>query len=151
MSTGSGIPKESTSHPTTLLQRDVMQQHPFRLKSSRAAFNDAVAHFGVFPFSVRALTDVNPQHKLGLKEGMNHQVFLGRPVLVEAKGDIVASFKMTVLVLPPHQAGSSASTMRLTALLPPPYVHSVKSIDTHSQILDLLKTNVKIAKAKIPV
>ncbi|KAJ3408335.1 Ubiquitin carboxyl-terminal hydrolase 14 [Chytridiales sp. JEL 0842] len=142
MSTGPGTSREATSITPTLLQRDVEKVYPFKLKASRAAFNDIVSHFSVLPFSIRALTDLDPKHKMGLQEGLNHQVYFGRPVLTESKGELVAQVKVTVMITP-------TGTLRLTPGLMPPYIQSAYSLDG-TPIAALMKTDVRVAKAKVP-
>jgi methionine aminopeptidase len=142
MSTGSGESRESKIAKPTILQRDVQKSYNFRLQASRSAFNDVVNNFSVMPFAVRALTDINPKHRLGLQECLNHEVLLGRPVFSEMKGEYVAQMKLTVMILP-------NGTMRLTPALMPPYVQSAYSIDG-TPIAALMKTDVRVAKAKVP-
>ncbi|KAJ3101163.1 putative metalloprotease arx1 [Phlyctochytrium planicorne] len=141
MSTGTGTSK-SALHKPTVFQRDVQSNYSFKLKASRFAFNDLSRTFGVFPFSLRALVDMNPGHRLGIQECLSHEVVLGRPVLTDLHGEIVAQFKLTTLLLP-------SGPMRLTAQLNPPFVHSDYSVD--GPIAQLLKTDVKVAKAKNPL
>ncbi|KAI8621323.1 peptidase M24, structural domain-containing protein [Chytriomyces sp. MP71] len=144
-STGTGSNAiESPYHSSTLLQRDVNAAQGFKLKSSRATFNHVVRTFGVYPFSTRALLDMDTQHRLGLPELLKSGVLVSRPVYIEEnETDIVAQFKITVALLPKGQG-----TFRLTAPLNPPYVHSTKSVD--SRIEKLVKQDVKVARAKAP-
>ncbi|KAJ3083272.1 Proliferation-associated protein 2G4 [Rhizoclosmatium hyalinum] len=141
-STGSGNPYESTEHNTTVFQRDVSAAQGFKLKASRETFNTAVKTFGVFPFSSRALFDLNPSHKMGINEVIKSGVLCPRPVIVEADGEFVAQFKATVMVLP-------GGSMRLSAPLNPPYVHSVGHVNDN--VVSLLKQDVRVAKAKNPL
>ncbi|KAJ3175643.1 Proliferation-associated protein 2G4 [Irineochytrium annulatum] len=141
MSTGSGSLKPSTEKPT-ILQRDVQRTYNLKVKAARACFNDIQRNFGVFPFSMRALMDVDPHHRLGIAECVSKDVVLGRPTLTEINGSVVAHFKMTVLLLP-------GGPMRLTAPLNPPYIQSQYSIEG-TPFAELLKTNIKVAKAKLP-
>jgi hypothetical protein len=81
---------------------------------------------------------MDAHHRLGIQECLNHDILLGRPVLVSNNGEITAHFKATVLVLP-------NGTMRLTAAFEPPYVHSDYSIASQP-ILSLLKNDVRSKK-----
>ncbi|KAJ3280894.1 hypothetical protein HDU76_009058, partial [Blyttiomyces sp. JEL0837] len=147
MSTGTGSISESPHHETTILQRDVGKTYNFKLAASRLAFNDISKTFGVFPFSMRALLDINPKHRLGIKECLNHEVIVGRPVLSEmpvaGENVVIAHYKMTVLILP-------SGPMRLTTSFQPPFVHSLYSIDG-TPIANALRNEVRVAKAKLPV
>ncbi|KAJ3238361.1 hypothetical protein HDU81_008001 [Chytriomyces hyalinus] len=151
LSTGTGLSaQESSSHPTTLLQRDVNAAQGFKLKSSRAAFNAITRTFGVFPFSARALVDMDTAFRLGLPELIKSGVLVQRPVFtveeeIEHGQDIiVAQFKVTVALLPGGQG-----TIRLSAPLNAPYVHSTRNVDPDFE--KLLKQDVKVAKAKAPL
>ncbi|KAJ3214884.1 putative metalloprotease arx1 [Dinochytrium kinnereticum] len=141
MSTGSGSLRPTADRPT-VLQRDVQKLYNFKLKASRHAYNDISRTFGVFPFSLRSLVDMKQEHRLGIQELMNHEVVLGRPVMAEMHGEVVAQFKLTTLLLP-------SGPMRLTAQLNPPFVHSDFSVDG-TPIAEVLKTDVRVAKAKNP-
>ncbi|KAI9333684.1 peptidase M24, structural domain-containing protein [Obelidium mucronatum] len=142
-STGAGQAYESTTHPTTVYQRDVSAAQGFKLKASRNTFNTVTKNFGVFPFSSRGLFDLDPAHKLGLPEVVKSGVLCGRPVIVEQDGEFVAQFKATVMVLP-----GNTGSMRLSAPLNCPYVHSVGAVQDN--ISTLLKQDVRVAKAKNP-
>ncbi|KAJ3030494.1 UNVERIFIED_CONTAM: putative metalloprotease arx1 [Siphonaria sp. JEL0065] len=143
LSTGAGQAYESTRHPTTVYQRDVSAAQGFKLKASRNTFNTVTKTFGVFPFSSRGLFDLDAAHKLGLPEVVKSGVLCGRPVIVEEDGEFVAQFKATVMVLP-----GNGGSMRLSAPLNCPYVHSVGGVS--EQITTLLKQDVRVAKAKNP-
>ncbi|KAI8853396.1 peptidase M24, structural domain-containing protein [Chytridium lagenaria] len=142
MSTGAGTLRHS-EHKPTVLQRDVQHMYNLKLKASRAALNDITRTFGVFPFSLRGLTDINPGHRLGVQELLNHEIVLGRPVLAESYGEIVAQFKVTLMLTP-------SGPVRLTAALNPPFVHSEYTVDA-ANLGEVLKTDVRVAKAKNPV
>ncbi|RKO89603.1 peptidase M24, structural domain-containing protein, partial [Blyttiomyces helicus] len=108
LSTGTGSPRQ---HPDAarphILQRDVNVEYPLKLKSARAAVSEASKKFGVFPFPVRTLVEGNPACRIGVQECVSHGVLVAHPVQVEAHGERVAHFKLTVLVLP-------SGTMRIT-------------------------------------
>ncbi|KAJ3065073.1 hypothetical protein HDU98_011529 [Podochytrium sp. JEL0797] len=143
LSTGTGYTNESTVHNTTVLQRDVSAAQGFKLKASRSTFNTVVKTFGVFPFSSRTLFEMDSANRLGLPEVVKSGVLCPRPVIVEDDGEFVAQFKATVMVMP-----GSAGSMRLSAPLNPPYVHSVAMV---GETIDaLLKQDVRVAKAKNP-
>jgi len=98
MSTGDGKPKEMQSR-TTIFKRSVDKNYMLKMRSSRTLFNEVNAKFPALPFTLRALEDER-QARMGVVECLKHELIHPFPVLFEKKGDYVAQFKLTVLILP---------------------------------------------------
>lgn len=98
MSTGDGKPKEMQSR-TTIFKRSVDKNYMLKMRSSRTLFNEVNAKFPALPFTLRALDDER-QARMGVVECLKHELIHPYPVLFEKKGDHVAHFKFTVLILP---------------------------------------------------
>lgn len=98
MSTGDGKPKEMQSR-TTIFKRSVDKNYMLKMRSSRTLFNEVNSKFPALPFALRALDDER-QARMGLVECLKHELIHPFPVLFEKKGDYVAQFKLTVLILP---------------------------------------------------
>lgn len=98
MSTGDGKPKEMQSR-TTIFKRSVDKNYMLKMRSSRTLFNEVNAKFPALPFTLRALEDER-QARMGVVECLKHELIHPFPVLFEKKGDFVAQFKLTVLILP---------------------------------------------------
>ncbi|KAJ3111545.1 putative metalloprotease arx1 [Phlyctochytrium bullatum] len=141
MATTPDPPKQSAARPT-VLQRDVEQSYQLKLKASRQALNSATKLFGPFPFPLRKLAELGSGNRLGIKELVDHGVLVERPVMALRHGEVAAQFKMTMMLLP-------SGPMRLTAQFNPPYVHSVYGVE-NLPVAQVLKTNVRVAKAKNP-
>jgi len=98
MSTGEGKPKEMESR-TTIFKRSVDKNYMLKMRSSRTLFNEINAKFPALPFTLRSLDDER-QARMGIVECLKHELVHPYPVLYEKKGDRVAHFKFTVLLLP---------------------------------------------------
>lgn len=98
MSTGDGKPKEMQSR-TTIFKRSVDKNYMLKMRSSRTLFNEVNAKFPALPFTLRALEDER-QARMGVVECLKHELIHPYPVLFEKKGDHIAHFKFTVLLLP---------------------------------------------------
>jgi len=109
MSTGDGKPKEMQSR-TTIFKRSVDKNYMLKMRSSRTLFNEVNSKFPALPFALRALEDER-QARMGLVECLKHELIHPFPVLFEKKGDYVAQFKLTVLILP-------SGPTRITGLKP---------------------------------
>lgn len=68
-----------------------------KIKQSRQFFNDVVSRYPSFCFSLNSFED-EVQAKLGLKECLEHELLVPYPVLAEKEGDVVAQFKITVMI-----------------------------------------------------
>mmetsp|Transcript_7217 Transcript_7217/g.21289 ORF Transcript_7217/g.21289 Transcript_7217/m.21289 type:complete len:390 (+) Transcript_7217:170-1339(+) len=98
MSTGDGKPKEMQSR-TTIFKRSVDKNYMLKMRSSRILFNEVNTKFPALPFTLRALDDER-QARMGVVECLKHELIHPYPVLFEKKGDYIAHFKFTVLILP---------------------------------------------------
>lgn len=98
MSTGDGKPKEMQSR-TTIFKRTVDKNYMLKMRSSRILFNEVNSKFPALPFTLRALDDER-QARMGVVECLKHELIHPYPVLFEKKGDHVAHFKFTLLILP---------------------------------------------------
>ncbi|KAF9162456.1 Proliferation-associated protein 2G4 [Actinomortierella ambigua] len=135
--TRDGSCKEGISRPT-VFARNVHQNYNLKLKSARAAFTQIQNQFSVFPFTVRALED--KRHRLGVTELASHQLLTSYPVYYTRPSEVVAQFKMTVLI-------STAGVTRITPPIAMPYVHSAYTIPENSLIAKLMSENVKTVKS----
>lgn len=137
ISSGSdGSCKEGISRPT-VFARNVHQNYNLKLKSARAAFTQIQNQFSVFPFSLRALED--KRHRLGVTELASHNLLTSYPVYYTRSSELVAQFKMTVLL-------SNTGVTRITPAISLPYVHSAYTIPQDSHIAQLMSENVKTVK-----
>jgi curved DNA binding protein len=98
MSTGDGKPKEMEAR-TTIFKRSVDKNYMLKMRSSRTLFNEINTKFPALPFTLRALDDER-QARMGIVECLKHELVYPYPVLFEKKGDQVAHFKFTALMLP---------------------------------------------------
>ncbi len=98
VSTGEGKPKESEFR-TTVYKRELDAQYNLKINKARAFFAEANKRFPTLPFSLRAFEDQTGA-KVGVKECLNHDLLGPFPVLFEKPGEIVAQFKVTIVVLP---------------------------------------------------
>ena len=95
-STGEGKPKQGDSR-TSVFKRAVENHFTLKMKASRALMSAVTSKFSTMPFTLRALDDEKAARR-GRTECRKHDVMYEYPVLSEAAGDIVAQFKLTVLV-----------------------------------------------------
>jgi methionine aminopeptidase len=150
MSSGKGDLTASSLEPT-LMQRNVELTRNLRMKSARRVLSTAMNHFSVFPFSTRALLDLDESdaalHKLGLPEAKREGVLIPLGVMEDKTQDVngdaavVAQFKMTVLV-------TKNGVMNITAgpeLLGLPYCHSDYSLG--GEFEQVLSRGVREVKA----
>lgn len=98
MSTGDGKPRESMSR-TTVFKRAVDKNYRLKMRASRYLFNEVNQKYPALPFALRALTDERTA-RMGVVECLKHELLHPYPVLYEKKGDHIAHFKFTVLILP---------------------------------------------------
>lgn len=97
ISTGEGKPKESEVR-TTVYQRALETTYSLKLKSSRAFLSEVNRRFPTLLFSLRSFADQR-NARVGVSECLNHNMLYSFPVLTEKPGDLVAQFKVTLLVL----------------------------------------------------
>ncbi|KAI9209287.1 proliferation associated protein [Polychytrium aggregatum] len=152
MTSGSGKAKSSDDpRQTLILQRDANQTYNLKLKAARAALSVASETFGFFPFATRTLLDMDPRHKLGLQEPLQHQILIPHSTLYEdrvheSEQVVSAQFRFTILLLP-------SGPLRITIgqeTLPLPYVHSNYELEP-AGISELLKRQgARMVKSKLP-
>jgi len=141
MSTGDGKPKEMQSR-TTVFKRSVDKNYMLKMRSSRTLFNEVNAKFPALPFTLRALDDER-QARMGVVECLKHELIHPYPVLFEKKGDHVAHFKFTVLILP-------SGPTRITGLksFEADSVKTDKALSDEVQAIMSLSSKKKKKKAK---
>ncbi len=89
------------------------------------------------PFTMRNYND--NKFKIGLTEIVKNELFLGYPVTFEKKGDIVARYKYTIVLLP------NGATVKLTGSnIALPFVESNKKISNES-LQKLIENNVNLS------
>lgn len=98
VSTGEGKPKESAFR-TTVFKRDVEQNYSLKTAMARQFLRECTSRFPSLPFSARAIED-EKMTRLGISECCRHGLLQPYPVVTEKRGEFVAQFKVTVLLLP---------------------------------------------------
>lgn len=106
-STGDGKPREAQSR-TTVFKRAVDKNYRLKIKASRYLINEVNQKYPALPFAIRMFDDER-QARMGVVELLKHELVQPFPVLYEKKGDYIAHFKFTVLLL-------SSGTVRITGL-----------------------------------
>jgi curved DNA binding protein len=117
MSTGSGSAQEATTERATVYRRNLHQHYNLKLHAARAMYAEVTRRFPALPFSLSMMSDEKTA-RYGSGECEKHNLFEIYPVFFERAGETVAHFKMTAVV-------DAAGPRRLSAALPPPFVHSV--------------------------
>eukprot|EP00041_Stephanoeca_diplocostata_P019563 m.424062 g.424062 ORF g.424062 m.424062 type:complete len:394 (-) comp21337_c0_seq1:1225-2406(-) len=97
VSTGEGKSREGEQRTTVFKKSDLVYQ--LKMKSSRSFFSEVTKKFNVMPFTLRAISDEKTA-KLGCTECVKHDVIVPYKVLWEKDSEIVAQFKILVLVMP---------------------------------------------------
>ena len=82
---------------TTVYKRALDRSYSLKIKQSRQFFNEVVSKYPSFCFSLNSFED-EVTAKVGLKECLDHDLFVGYPVLAEKEGDYVAQFKFTIMI-----------------------------------------------------
>lgn len=100
----------------TVFKRSLENHYNLKMKASRFLLSQINKRFPTFPFTLRALE--NQRAKLGIAECRNHDLVQPYPVLSCKKGELVAQFKFTCLLLP-------TGTLKITGL--PLDISQVKS------------------------
>jgi curved DNA binding protein len=96
MSTGEGKPTEKDELKTTIYKHQVDQTYNLKMKASREVFSQVTSDHPTLPFTLRQYDGTRT--RLGMKECINHDLFVPYPVLEEKEGDLVAHVKFTVLM-----------------------------------------------------
>ena len=135
MSTGDGKPKEMESR-TTIFKRSVDKNYMLKMRSSRTLFNEINAKFPALPFGLRSLDDER-QARMGIVECLKHELVHPYPVLFEKKGDHVAHFKFTVLILP-------SGPTRISGLKP----FELGAVKTEKRLSDEISAIMSLASKK---
>lgn len=98
MSTGEGKGKEvEVRH--TVYKRDVENTYSLKTQKARQFISEVNKRFPTLPFTLRAIEDEQVA-RVGVSESKRHGLLDEYPVLKERDGEIVAQFKMTLLLLP---------------------------------------------------
>lgn len=120
ISTGEGKPKQ-TEHRTTVYQRALDMTYKLKLKSSRQFLTEVNRRFPTLLFSLRSFADQR-NARVGVTECLNHNMLFSFPVISEKADDLVAQFKVTVLIL-------ETGTIVITPLIfNPEHTHSEKAV-----------------------
>merc|ERR1719474_1096322 len=127
MSTGPGKPSERDER-TTIYKRVIENNYDLKVKAARALLSTINKEFPCFPFTLRSLgSEALRKALLGVKACQEHDLIQPYPVLSERKGEFVAQFKYTALLLP-----------RGTKFLKPPTLN-----------LDLIKTDKTVVNEDV--
>lgn len=81
---------------TTVYKKNLGNKYDLKMKSSRA-FISSLPH--VLGFSLRQLEDES-QARFGVKECAEHELVTVYPVIFEKQAELVAQFKLTILMMP---------------------------------------------------
>jgi len=113
MSTGSGKPTERDER-TTIYKRVIENNYDLKVKAARALLSTINKDYPCFPFSLRSLgPEALRKALLGVKACQDHDLIQPYPVLMERKGEFVAQFKYTALLLPNGTKYLEPPTMNL--------------------------------------
>ena len=96
VSTGDGRPRE-TEFRTTVFQRALDVTYNLKLKASRTFLAEVNRRFPTLLFSLNNFDDQR-NARLGVSECLKHNMLYSYPVLAERQNDLVAQFKVTVLI-----------------------------------------------------
>lgn len=95
MTTGKGKLKEKDVRPS-IFKVSLDSTYNMKMDTSKELEKEIDAKFKTFPFAIRNLT--TKKARLGLNEMLKHDSIFPYPVLYEREGEVVAHFKMTVLI-----------------------------------------------------
>ena len=137
LSTGDGKARPGELR-TTVFKRNVEANYRLKMKASRYVLSEIDKKFPTLPFTLRHFDDER-QAKMGVTECVAKGLLTPYPSLFEKKGEFVAHFKCTVLLLP-------SGTTRVTGLDLPDYFKTDKEPD--EETAKLLKEIEDIAAAK---
>merc|ERR1719471_818385 len=126
MSTGDGKANDR-ENLCTVYKRSLENSYNLKMKASRFLLTQINKRFLTFPFTLRALE--TQRAKLGITECRNHDLVQPYPVLSVKKGELVAQFKFTCLLLP-------TGTLKITGL---PFDMSTLRTDKKVEDEDLKK------------
>ncbi|KAI9488147.1 peptidase M24, structural domain-containing protein [Zychaea mexicana] len=135
MTTGDGKVKPA-EHKPCVFQRDVNKSYQLKMKAARTAYNEINSKYTVFPFASRSLSTNHA--RLGLTSLMQHELITPyTPMRSSLKTDLVAQFKLTVLVTP-------KGLIRTTLPMALPYVHSQYCIPEQTPASQILASEVPL-------
>jgi len=97
MSTGAGKPKDGAQRTTVYKKNEGM--YSLKMKASKQFYFQISKDNSVMPFTLRSCPD-SKTARLGVTECVKHNVVDEYKILWEEKSDLVAQFKMLVLVMP---------------------------------------------------
>jgi len=107
MSTGEGKPKESDLR-CTVYKRALERNYALKTNHGRSFFAEVQNRFPSLGFSLNSFEN-EVTAKLGVSESLKHDLLNAYPVMTEKKGELVAQFKITVMIL-------QGSTITITGL-----------------------------------
>lgn len=87
---------------TTVYKRAIEKTYNLKTKHGRSFYYEMTEKYPSLCFSSRSFED-EITTKLGITECLKHELIVPYPVLLEKKGDLVAHFKWTAIIL---QAGT---------------------------------------------
>ena len=96
VSSGEGKAKEADVR-CTVYKRALDRTYNLKIKQSRQFFNEVAERYPSFCFSINGFEDLISA-KLGVKECMEHELLVPYPVLAEKQGEVVAQFKLTIMI-----------------------------------------------------
>ncbi|KAI9271685.1 peptidase M24, structural domain-containing protein [Phascolomyces articulosus] len=135
MTTGNGKTKPA-EHKPCVFQRDVNKSYQLKMKAARTAYNEINSKYTVFPFASRSLS--SNQARLGLTSLAQHELITPyTPMRSAQKSDLVAQFKLTVLVTP-------KGLIRTTLPMALPYVHSQYNIPEQTPTAQILASELPL-------
>jgi methionine aminopeptidase len=114
MSTGEGKPKEVSNKVIqsdlrcTVYKRALERNCALKTNHGRSFFAEVQNRFPSLGFSLNSFEN-EVTAKLGVSESIKHDLLNAYPVLTEKKGELVAQFKITVMIL-------QGSTITITGL-----------------------------------
>jgi len=135
MSTGDGKASDRESM-CTVYKRSLDNHYNLKMKASRFLLAQINKRFPTFPFTLRSLE--SQRAKLGINECRNHDLVQPYPVLSVKKGQSVAQFKFTCLLLP-------TGTLKITGL---PFDMSKLQTDKKVEDKELLEVLSRALKKK---
>eukprot|EP00796_Vickermania_ingenoplastis_P004119 gene4120-2965_t len=95
MSSGKGKLKEKDVRPS-IYKVSLDSRYTMKMDSSKELEKEIESKFMTFPFATRNLE--TKKARLGLNEMLKHDAIVPYPVLYEKEGEVVAHFKMTLLI-----------------------------------------------------
>lgn len=141
VSTGDGKARPGDLR-TTVFKRNVEANYRLKMKASRTVLSEIDKKYPTLPFTIRHFDDERIA-KMGVTECVARGLLTPYPSLFEKKGDHVAHFKCTVLLLP-------SGTTRVTGLDLPEYFKTDKEADeeTKKALEEITKITEEKARKK---